>query len=241
MLALGATALASCGPSGEKGSGKSDNGKKIVVRPDDVILFQGDSITDGWRKYDSPKPNDLEALGRGYAMIAASGLLNKFAEKNIKVYNRGISGNRVPDLIERWQTDTIDLQPNILSILIGVNDFWRTVDRGAENSPEQYKTQYRLLMEETLEKLPDVKIVICEPFAVKNVNHVTDDWYPEFPKYQEAASEVADEFGAVFLPYQRIFDKAEERAPGNFWTTDGVHTSVAGAHLMAESWLDNLI
>jgi len=241
MLALGATVVASCSPGRENGSEKSDKGKKITVQPDDVILFQGDSITDAWRKYDNPNPNDPEALGRGYAMIAAAGLLNRFADRNIKVHNRGISGNRVPDLIERWQTDTIDLQPNILSILIGVNDFWRTKDSGAENTPEQYKAQYRMLMEQTLEKLPDVKLIICEPFAVNNVNYVTDDWYPEFPKYQEAAKEIATEFDTLFLPYQSVFDKAEERASGSFWTTDGVHTSVAGAHLMAESWLDNLI
>jgi len=240
MLALGATALASCSPR-ENGSENPDDGKKIAVQPGDVILFQGDSITDAGRKREDTEPNSAEALGMGYAMIAASGLLNRFAERNITVHNRGISGNRVPDLIERWESETIALRPNILSILIGVNDFWRTVDSGAENTPEQYKAQYQRLMEETLEKLPDVKTIICEPFAVKNVKYVTDDWYPEFPKYQEAAREVADEFGAVFLPYQRIFDKAEERAPGSFWTTDGVHVAPAGAHLMAEAWLDNLI
>jgi len=241
MLALGATALASCGSGRENGSEKSDNGKKIAVQPDDVILFQGDSITDARRRRDVPAPNDAEALGSGYAMVAAGVLLNRFADRDLKVYNKGISGNRVPDLLERWQAETIDLKPNILSILIGVNDFWRTVDSGAENSPEQYKAQYQILMEQTLEKLPDVKIVICEPFAVKNVKYVTDDWYPEFPKYQAAAKEVADEFGTLFLPYQSIFDKAEERAPGSFWTTDGVHVSAAGANLMAEAWLNNLI
>jgi len=236
MLALGATALASCS-GGENNRKKPDNGKKISVGQDCVILFQGDSITDAWRNRENPNPNDLDAMGKGYPVVAGGDLLGRFAEKDIKVYNRGISGNRVPDLIARWQTDTVDLRPNILSILIGVNDFWRTKDSGAENTPEQYKGQYRQLLDETFEKLPDVKVIVCEPFGVKNVKYVTDDWYPEFPKYQQAAKEIAAEFDTLFLPYQSIFDKAEERAPGSFWTTDGVHTSLAGANLMAQSWL----
>jgi len=237
MIALGATALASCSGAGNGGK-KADSGKKIAIGQDDVILFQGDSITDAWRNREDDKPNSADALGRGYPVIAASALLNKFAEKDIKVYNRGISGNQVPDLIGRWQADAIALKPNVLSILIGVNDFWRTKDSGAENTPERYKDQYRQLMELTLEKLPGVKVIIGEPFGLKNVRWVTDDWYPEFPKYQQAAKEIAAEFDAVFLPYQSIFDKAEERAPGVFWSHDGVHTTLAGANLMAESWLE---
>lgn len=235
LLTIGATTFA----SNDVWAGDvAKPSKKITIQPNDVILFQGDSITDAGRKRDALGPNDTSALGNGYAMIAASCLLNKFSDKNIKVYNRGISGNRVPDLINRWSTDTVDLKPTILSILIGVNDFWRTKDSSAQNSPEQYKSQYRQLLEETQKKLPNVKLIICEPFGVKNVKHVTGDWYPDFPKYQEVAKEIAREFDAIFLPYQTIFDKAEKRGTGSFWTTDGVHTSLAGANLMAQSWLE---
>lgn len=211
--------------------------KKLQVQQDDVILFQGDSITDAGRKRDNLGPNDTGAFGNGYAMIAASTLLNRYADKNIQVYNRGISGNRVPNLISRWEADAIQLRPTILSILIGVNDFWRTVDRGDHNTPELYKQQYQQLMDTTLEKLPNVKLIIGEPFGVKGVKHVTDAWFPEFPRYQEAAREIAKEYNAMFLPYQSVFDKAASRGSGDYWTTDGVHTSLAGANLMAEAWL----
>lgn len=211
---------------------------KIGIKPNDVILFQGDSITDSGRKRESLLANDTAGFGDGYAMIAASSLLNTFADKKIQVYNRGISGNRVPDLLKRWDQDALALKPTVLSILIGVNDFWRTKDSGAANSPAQYKQQYQQLLERTLTSLPTVKLIIGEPFGVKGVMHVTDDWYPDFLGYQQAAKEIAKEFNAIYLPYQTVFDKAAARADGRYWTTDGVHTSLAGANLMAQAWLD---
>jgi len=210
---------------------------KLVIQQNDVILFQGDSITDAGRNRDNLKPNDTGAFGHGYALMAAATLLNKYADKNIQVYNRGISGNRVPDLISRWDTDALQLRPTILSILIGVNDFWRTIDRGAQNTPQQYKQQYQQLLDTTLKQLPQVKLIIGEPFGVKDVKHVTDAWYPDFLGYQQVAKEIAKEYNAIFLPYQSVFDKAASRGGGDYWTTDGVHTSLAGANLMAEAWL----
>ena len=214
--------------------------KKLSIKPGEVILFQGDSITDAGRNRDAKQANESAGFGNGYAHIAASTLLNRYAKENIKIYNRGISGNRVPDLLNRWKEDCIDLKPTILSILIGVNDFWRTKDSGASNTPEQYKEQLSQLITNTLEELPNVKIILAEPFGVNHVAHVDDSWYPEFPKYQAAAKQVAQENGCIFLPYQQIFDEALKRNTGSYWTPDGVHTSMAGASLMAEAWL-NLI
>ncbi|QBQ40283.1 lysophospholipase [Sphingobacterium psychroaquaticum] len=235
LLTLGGAALA---PGLVRASDTNALAPKISIQKDDIILFQGDSITDAGRNREQLNPNTANGFGSGYAMIAAGTLLNKFADKNIKVYNRGISGNRVPDLQERWQRDTIDLQPTVLSIMIGVNDFWRTKDKGAINTPALYKGQYQQLLEGTLSKLPHVRLIIAEPFGVKNVKYVTDDWYPDFLGYQQAAKEVAKEFNAVFLPYQQVFDQAGKRGAGDVWTTDGVHTTMAGANLMAQAWLD---
>ncbi|WP_437922354.1 SGNH/GDSL hydrolase family protein [Sphingobacterium sp. LRF_L2] len=236
LLTLGATAVASKGIFAAEAMQKPAG--KISIKQNDIILFQGDSITDAGRKKENLQANDTAAFGNGYTMMAAGCLLNKYADKNIQIYNRGISGNRVPDLISRWNNDTLELRPTILSILIGVNDFWRTKDRGAQNTPAQYKEQYKQLLETTLKSLPNVKLIIGEPFGVKNVKHVTDDWYPDFLGYQQAAKEIANEFNAIFLPYQSIFDKAASRGAGSYWTTDGVHTSLAGANLMAQSWLE---
>lgn len=212
--------------------------KRISISKDDVILFQGDSITDNGRDRKNKNANDNWALGSGYANLATAVLLEKYADKNLKVYNRGISGNRIPDLQNRWQEDTIDIQPTILSILIGVNDFWRTKDSGATNTPEQFKKQYQTLLQQTLSKLPNVKLIIGEPFGVKNVQHVTEDWFPDFAGYQQACVDISKEFNASLIPYQSIFDNAEQKASGSYWTTDGVHTSLAGASLMAKGWLD---
>lgn len=212
--------------------------KKIAIQPNDVILFQGDSITDHTRKRDNLEANHIDALGRGYAMVAAGALLNKFADKNLKIYNKGISGNKVPQLDARWQEDCLDLKPNILSILIGVNDYWHKRNGNYEGSAESYRDQYRQLLDKTLQALPNVKLIIGEPFAVKNVHYVDDSWFPEFTKYQDVSKSVAKEYNACFIPYQQIFDQAEKKAPGNYWTTDGVHTSVAGINLMAQAWLE---
>ncbi|MNL21459.1 hypothetical protein D3C87_1427500 [compost metagenome] len=93
-------------------------------------------------------------------------------------------------------------------------------------------------MQQTLSKLPQVKLIIGEPFGVKNVKHVTDDWYPDFLAYQNACVEISKEFDAALISYQSIFDQAQRKASGSYWTTDGVHTSLAGASLMAKGWLD---
>ena len=237
LLTIGAASI------GTKGLLAAENSavkaKKITVQQNDIILFQGDSITDAGRNRENLQANNIGAFGNGYALMAAASLLNRYADKNIQVYNRGISGNRVPDLIERWDSDTLQLKPTILSILIGVNDFWRTMDSNAQNTPQQYKQQYQQLLDSTLQRLPDVKLIIAEPFGVKGVQHVSDAWYPEFLGYQQAAKEIATEYKALFVPYQAIFDKALATRPdGSYWTADGVHTSMAGANLMAESILD---
>lgn len=236
LLAIGATAVGAQATLATESNAKP--AAKISIQPNDIILFQGDSITDAGRKKDNLLANDTAAFGNGYAMIAASTLLNKYADKKIQVYNRGISGNRVPDLLSRWDKDALELKPTILSILIGVNDFWRTKDSGAANSPAQYKEQYQQLLERTLKTLPNVKLIIGEPFGVKGVKHVTDDWYPDFLGYQQVAKDIAKEFNGIYLPYQAVFDKASSRGDGLYWTTDGVHTSLAGANLMAQAWLD---
>ncbi len=234
-LSIGATLA---GSSLLKAESLTSKDSKIAVNANDIILFQGDSITDAGRNRDTSAANDIAAMGRGYAMIAASILLNKFADKNIKIYNKGISGHKVPQLDARWQEDCLDLKPNILSILVGVNDYWHKRNGNYDGTAETYREQYRKLLDKTLAGLPGVKLIIGEPFGVKNVKHVDDSWFPEFAKYQEVSRDIAKEYKASLIPYQAIFDEAEKRNTGAYWTSDGVHTTLAGANLMAESWLD---
>lgn len=237
LATLGTTLLTSQILKGEE---KQQTDSKIRIKQNDIILFQGDSITDNGRDKNNQQPNNLQAMGRGYAMVAGSSLLNRFADKNIQVYNRGISGNKIPQLQARWQEECIALQPTILSILIGVNDYWHMRDGRYEGNANTYKDGYRKLLDDTLNKLPQIQLIIGEPFVLKNVKYADETWFPAFTGYQTAAREIATEYQAHFIPYQGIFDKALEIAPGDYWTTDGIHTTLAGVNLMSEAWLGSL-
>lgn len=213
-----------------------DSIKEITLRKDQVILFQGDSITDSGRKKDDEGFNSASILGSGYPLLAGAALLNKYAELNLKIYNRGISGNKVYELAERWDQDCLNLKPDVLSILIGVNDIWHKLNGKYNGTPEIYRNDYTALIERTLKVLPGIKLIICEPFGVRGVKAVDDKWYPEFYEYQKIAREIARKFKATFIPYQSIFDEAGKKAPGSYWTGDGVHPTLAGAQLMAKAW-----
>lgn len=234
-----ATALSFSIPQLVAAAYKEENFKgRISLSKDDIILFQGDSITDASRKKDNGESNNPAALGSGYAMLAAAELLHKHAGKNLKIYNRGISGNKVYQLAERWEKDALELKPNVLSILIGVNDFWHMLNGKYNGTIKTYQDDYRKLLDQTKEKLPGVKLIIGEPFAVNDIKAVTEKWFPAFDEYRNAARNIAKEYNAVFIPYQSVFDKAQKAAPGNYWTGDGVHPSLAGAQLMAHAWLE---
>lgn len=214
--------------------------KKIALQKDDIILFQGDSITDAHRKKDDNNANSTSALGSGYPLLAASGLLYNNPGKNLHIYNKGISGNKVYQLAERWDTDCLDLKPTVLSILVGVNDFWHTLVNNYKGTLKTYQDDYKALLDRTRQKLPEVKLIIGEPYAIIGVKAVDAAWYPAFNDYRSAAREIADQYNAVFIPYQAIYDKALQSAPGSYWTADGVHPSLAGAQLMAQAWLETV-
>jgi lysophospholipase L1-like esterase len=212
--------------------------KKVSIENGDIILFQGDSITDSGRgNRNAWAPNNTGALGNGYAFMATSQLLLNHPGKDLQIYNKGISGNKVYQLAERWDADALAVKPNILSIHIGVNDFWHTLGGGYKGTIETYIAEYKKLLDRTKAALPNVKLVICEPFGVLGVSAVKDTWYPAFDAYRKAAKDIANEYNAAFVPYQAAFDKAITQAPAKYWTGDGVHPSIAGAALMAETWL----
>jgi lysophospholipase L1-like esterase len=211
---------------------------KIKLLKDQTILFQGDSITDSGRNKEDPGFNTPRALGSGYAMLAGAALLKEYASLNLKIYNKGISGNKVFQLAERWEKESLEIKPDILSILVGVNDMWHKLNGTYSGNIDTYRKDYTALLSRTKMALPQVKLIICEPFAVPGVKAVDDKWYPEFYEYQKAAGEIAVQFGATFIPFQSIYDEARKKVPGAYWTSDGVHPTLAGAQLMASAWLD---
>jgi len=237
-LTLGAAGLAVLGPVRAAVAVESWPPRPHdLIRSGNVVLFQGDSITDGGRSRDrATTPNDQPALGSGYAWLASAELLVDRPNAGLHIYNRGISGHKVFQLADRWQADCLDLKPNLLSILIGVNDYWHTLDGKYQGTVEIYERDYRALLERTRKALPRLKLVVCEPFILR-CGAVNEKWFPEFHRYRAAARRVAEAFRATFVPFQAMFDQAIRFAPPEHWAKDGVHPSAAGAALMAHTWL----
>lgn len=201
-----------------------------------VILFQGDSITDARRDKQVQEPNEARSLGYGYPGYVAGGILRDHAKLGVRIHNRGISGNKVPDLDARWEVDALTLKPDVLSILIGVNDIWHKLGGRYDGTAEVYRDGFAALLERTKQALPETVLVVCEPFVLRT-GAVTDEWFPDFETRRGYAREVADEAGALWVPFQEKFDEAVAAGtePG-YWAADGVHPTVAGHALMAEAW-----
>jgi lysophospholipase L1-like esterase len=200
-----------------------------------VILFQGDSVTDCGRDRAATDANTAGALGSGYPLLVTAAALAAHPDRGLKFYNRGVSGNKVPDLEERWVHDTLELKPDVLSILIGVNDFWHKLSKGYTGTVEDYETQYTALLIETRRALPNVRLIILEPFVLRCCE-VNEHWFPEFTARQQAAARVAARADAAFVRLQKVFDQRVRKAPPQYWASDGVHPTAAGHAVIAEQW-----
>ena len=203
------------------------------------FLFQGDSITDGNRARDRDWNH---IMGHGYQYIIASNLWYGFPQMGLKFFNRGISGNTVLDLVARWREDTLDLKPDILSILIGVNDVTKYIDGNEHFSSSLFQGKYEVLLKQARDELPSVQLVLCEPFLLP-VGKVEDRWREysrEMEERQEIVKGLALKYDAVFVHFQKAFNKALERAPTKYWIWDGVHPMPAGHELMAREWIQQV-
>lgn len=209
--------------------------EKTRLEPGSVVLFQGDSITDAGRDRKRNEPNGWPGLGRGYPYLLAGALLADHPEAQLAVYNRGISGNKVPDLAQRWQEDAVALKPAVLSILVGVNDIWHKLAGRYDGTVEDYETGYRELLVRTRKEIPGVRIIVCEPFVLR-CGAVNDQWFPEFDQRRAVAGKLADEMGLALVPFQSMFDEAVKHAPPSYWAGDGVHPTLAGHALMSKTW-----
>jgi lysophospholipase L1-like esterase len=200
-----------------------------------VVLFQGDSITDSGRDRSKAEANVASALGTGYPLLVASAVLAARPDRGLKFYNRGISGNKVPDLAARWAPDTVALGPDVVSILIGVNDFWHKLGGGYTGTVEDYEHQYAALLDETRRALPRARLILLEPFVLR-CGAVDGRWFPEFDQRRAAAERVAQRAGATFVPLQRVFDDLTRKSAPQYWAADGVHPTPAGHAAIAERW-----
>lgn len=206
-----------------------------------TILFQGDSITDSVRN----RENELEVYpGHGYATMAMGEIGLRYPEE-YKCINRGIGGNRIVDVYARIKSDIINLKPDYMSILIGVNDVWHELGRQNGVDAEKFEIIYSMLIEEVKAALPDIKIMLLEPFVLKgpsttsNTNYA--DLYPifreEVGKRAQATKRIAEKYSLKLIPLQEKFDAVYNPENPTYWLWDGVHPTPAGHALIKEEWI----
>ena len=205
------------------------------------ILFQGDSITDG-NRYKSNAWDKNHQIGHSYVYIITALLSMKYPEKNYEFINKGISGNKTSDLLARWQTDTLDQKPNVLSILVGVNDCLFASPAGRSDiSAAKYEENYRKLLTFAKENDPCVQLILMEPFAhiesQQNTSASATIRAATLRSEQKIVRKLAMEFDALFVPLQDIFNEAMKQREPSYWIWDGTHPTEAGHALIAREWL----
>ena len=214
-------------------------GRAMATLPSDrgplTVLFQGDSITDNGRDRKAADPNTAGQLGGGYPYLVAAAALAAEPTRGLRFFNRGVSGNKVPDLTQRWDADTLAIKPDVLSILIGVNDMWHKRDGRYNGTVDDYERGFGDLLERTRQALPRLRLVVLEPFVLRT-GVIDSTWFPEFDERRAAAERVARASGATFIPTQLLFDRLVRRTPPAYWAADGVHPTPAGHAAIAKAW-----
>ena len=205
----------------------------MFLRSRDFVLFQGDSITDAFRK-----PEEVGSsyrLGAGWAMMVAAQLDAEHPEMNLRFENRGVSGNGIRHLLERWDRDCLALHPGVLNLLVGVNETYGVFDQGEPPAHDKFRAGYRQLLDQTRQTVPNVRFILCEPFLLE-VGVVTAAWLDDLRVRQEIVRSLADDYGAVFVPLQQAFAKAAVQTGPAYWLFDGIHPHAAGQWLIMQQW-----
>ncbi|PAY17116.1 lysophospholipase [Rhodopirellula sp. SM50] len=204
------------------------------LRTGSTLLFQGDSITD--MKWGRNQKDRNHYLGHSYVFLIASRLHTDMPNANLNFLNRGMSGHTVADLQKRWQKDAIDLNADVLSVLIGINDVGRAVRGNKDVDPVAYEAGYRDILMRSRTSNPSLRIVLIEPFVLP----VTRDWRSQTDRIRPVVAKLAREFEAVLIPTQKIFDEASKRGGPEHWIWDGVHPLPQGHELIARNWIERV-
>ena len=205
-----------------------------------LVLFQGDSITDCARNRE-----DITSTGVGYVHMVKGQLGCEYPEK-YEFINKGISGNRIVDVYARIKMDIINLKPDYMSLLIGVNGVWHEMGGKHKGvSAEKFEKIYDMLLTEIFEALPDIKIMIMEPFVLEGSATTATEEEPErwdyfrteVPLRAAAAKRIAEKYGLPFVKLQDVFNEACKQAPASYWLRDGVHPTPMGHWLIKNEWM----
>ena len=201
-----------------------------------TIVFQGDSTTDFGRNYADPYN-----VGGGYVLFVQA-LLNRKYPQQYTCLNRGHNGDRICDLYARERIDGICLKPDVASFLIGVNDVWHGLDGNNGSSHARFRDIYEMMLEDYLNELPDLKIIVLEPFMLPGENTAatperlkafTEDVYAR----GQISCEVAEKYGAAFIPLQKRFEEEGEKYGSEYVLNDGVHPTQFANTIIAEEWV----
>lgn len=199
-----------------------------------IVMF-GDSITDAGRNFDVDL--DLSSYGYGYTSFIAGELMSKDPNE-YEIYNRGHSGHRIVDLYARIKKDVWNLEPDVLSVLIGINDVWHELCIGNGVDLERFDRIYRMMIEDTKKRLPNIQFILMEPFVL-NAPGTQENYEKllEIKEYANVIKKIAEDYSCMFVPLQETLDKAAERFGTTKVIADGVHPAIMGAKLIADEWL----
>jgi lysophospholipase L1-like esterase len=207
--------------------------KKIKTFDKCTILFTGDSITDSGRQLENFAP-----LGNGYVHFAANLLLARHPQRDLEIINTGISGNTSRDLKKRWNEDCLLKKPDILSILIGVNDLWRRFEGPQQQPnavyPPEFESNYRYMLEQVSEKCK-CKLVLIEPFMFCS-EESSDQMRQNLNDYIVIVRKLANEFSATLIPLQELI-AAELGSVLSKCSKDKVHPAQWAHAWIAQKWL----
>ena len=211
----------------------------MKIQPGSKLLFIGDSITSGARNFNHPGEGRTDdAYGSGYVLLVKSLLEVTHPALRFRVVNKGIGGHTVRDLAARWQTDVLDLQPEWVSVMIGINDVWRQFDSPLQTEShvglEEYTTTLRALLATVRPSLKG--LVVCSPYVIDT--NPTDPMRAAMDRYAAATRAIAEELDALFVDTQKPFDTYLRHHHPNQLCWDRIHPSATGHMLIAKAWLD---
>ena len=201
------------------------------------LLFFGDSLTDMYHSFD--RSNDsATSYGTGYVFAIASQLMYE-RPGYYQIINQGVSGNKVTDLFARYEKDVIQEKPDVLTILIGVNDVWHELAINNGTPIDVFEKTYLDMVTDIKKKLPSTKIILMEPFFLYG-SATKDIWEPfqEVLKYSAVIKKIAEQTECVFIPLQKDFEKAARNGGSTQMLYDGVHSNPGGAQLIANKWIE---